>query len=258
VKHQNIIGIGLVVVAIIIGIIWSDHRMQNKPASSSKPASQQKGSTDTKASQPAAFDKKQYSLDDPNSIWVIANKQRPLQPKTYAPADLVVPNVPLRTASSNGEMHVRQANARAMETMFAAAKAQGINLMLASGYRSYMLQVSVYSAEVKNYGQAVADSESARPGYSEHQTGLAADIEPASHQCEVTDCFANLPEGKWLAANEWQYGYVIRYRQGTQNIAGYKYEPWHVRYVGTALAAEIHKSGQPLETFFGLPVAPSY
>jgi D-alanyl-D-alanine carboxypeptidase len=206
-----------------------------------------------------AFNKSQYSLTDPNSIWVVVNKIRPLQPEDYAPADLVIPNIPLRGSASNGEMHVRQVAATAVERMTADAKAQGINFMLASGYRSYSLQVSVYGSEVKSYGQAKADSESARPGFSEHQTGLAIDLEDAGRTCEVADCFANLPEGKWLAANAYKYGFLLRYPQDKQSVTGYRYEPWHIRYIGTDLSNEMHKDNiQTLEEFFGLPAAPDY
>jgi zinc D-Ala-D-Ala carboxypeptidase len=204
------------------------------------------------------FNKQLYSLTDSKSIWVVVNKQRALNPIDYAPS-LTVPTIPLRLASASDEMHVSTQMAPALERLVAAGKSAGVNLMLASGYRSYSLQVLVYNSEVKNYGQAKADQESARPGHSEHQTGLAADLEPASRQCEIDQCFGSTPEGKWLAANAYKYGFIIRYPQGKQNITGYEYEPWHVRYVGTALSMEMHKEGiNTLEEFFGLPSAPTY
>lgn len=205
-----------------------------------------------------SFNKSQYSLTDPKSIWLVVDKKRPLNPLTYAP-DLTVPSIPLRLSASDGEMHVSSQMAGALEQLVAGAKQDGINLMLASGYRSYALQVSVYGSEVRAYGQTQADLESARPGYSEHQTGFAADLEPTSRECEVSQCFANLPEGKWLAANAYRYGFIIRYPSDKTNITGYEYEPWHVRYVGTALSNEMHKEGiTTLEEFFGLPAAPNY
>jgi D-alanyl-D-alanine carboxypeptidase len=210
-------------------------------------------------SQQATFNKEQFSLTNPNSIWVVVNKHNPLQPKDYAPTDLVVPSIPLRTSASNGEMHLRKAAATALENMSADAKAQGVHFMLASGYRSYSLQVSVYGSEVKSYGQGKADTESARPGYSEHQTGLAMDLEDANRTCEVTDCFANLPEGKWLAANAYSYGFIIRYVPSKVAVTGYRYEPWHIRYIGTDLSTQMHKDNiLTLEEFFSLPAASSY
>jgi len=130
--------------------------------------------------------------------------------------------------------------------------------MLASGYRSYSDQASVYSAYVSQSGVAQADTFSARPGHSEHQTGLAADIEPLSRTCEVEQCFENTKEGQWLAANSYKFGFVIRYQKNTQDLTGYEYEPWHVRYVGKYLALKLYRSGQTLEQFFSLPAYTTY
>lgn len=201
----------------------------------------------------------QYSLTDPSSIWVVVNKQRPLNPISYEPADLVTPNVPLRTSRSNDEMKMRSVAASALEQMVARARQDGINLMIASGYRSYSLQTSVYNSYVHEQGRAVADSQSAHPGYSEHQTGLAVDLEPTSRTCEVDACFANTPEGKWLATNSYIYGFILRYPQGLENIVGYAYEPWHFRYIGVPAATEMHTKGvATLEQFFDLGAAPDY
>lgn len=205
------------------------------------------------------FDKSQYSLDDPVSIWVVVNKTRPLSPKSYQPVQRVIPDMPLRSGSGSSEMQISAVISEALAQMTNEAKANRTGLMLASGYRSYNLQVSVYNNEVQGFGQAVADTESARPGYSEHQTGLAVDLEPTNRQCELQECFADLPEGKWLAANAYRFGFIIRYPQDKDSITGYRYEPWHVRFVGTALAAEMRRQGvSTLEEFFGLPAAPNY
>lgn len=221
-----------------------------KPSNGASPNQQQS------IAQP--FNKSQYSLTDPNSLWVIANKLRPLNPRDYAP-QLVTPKMALRLQPTAAEMKVSSAMKADLESMNAAAKQAGLTLMLASGYRSYQTQIAVYNNEVKTYGQAAADRESARPGFSEHQTGLAADLAPASGKCVVEDCFASTPEGAWVAAHAYEYGFVIRYQNGKEATTGYRYEPWHVRYVGKALAAELNKQGNPvLETFFGLPAAPNY
>jgi D-alanyl-D-alanine carboxypeptidase len=155
-------------------------------------------------------------------------------------------------------MHLRQAAADALVMMFQAAKDTGVDLMLASGYRSYTDQVSVYNSYVAQSGTAQADTFSARPGHSEHQTGLAADIEPVSRTCEVDQCFESTKEGQWLAANSYRFGFIIRYQKNTEDLTGYEYEPWHVRYVGADLAGQIKQSGQTLEQFFGLPAFTNY
>jgi D-alanyl-D-alanine carboxypeptidase len=205
------------------------------------------------------FNKSERSLDEPSSLWVIANKQRPLQPTSYVPNDLVAPEVTRRLSAESEEMLLRTAAANALEGLFTAAKADGLDLMLASAYRSYSYQEGLYNTYVKKQGQSVADAQSARPGYSEHQTGLAADIEPASRECEIEACFGDLPEGKWLAEHAHEYGFVIRYPQGKAGITGYIYEPWHLRYVGKELATEVkNQDVATLEEFFGLPPAADY
>lgn len=249
----------IIVVIVLAGGAYAFTRPanSNKSTATNQPPKTQPQTTKTSV-KPTGFNKNLYSHTDPTSIWVMVNKKNPLNPKDYIPNDLVYPNVPLRVPG-NATMQLRQVAATALEQMFAAAKTQGINLMLASGYRSYSYQVSLYNGYVQTQGQAVADQQSARPGYSEHQTGLAADVEAASRNCEVEQCFATTPEGEWLAANSYKYGFVIRYPQNGQSITGYEYEPWHVRYIGIAAATEMHKEGvTTLEQFFGFPAAPSY
>lgn len=198
-------------------------------------------------SQAPAFDKNKYSLTDPASLWVVVNKKRPLNPKTYAPTDL--------TPVGNGQ-YMRKSAAQALGKLQVAAKAAGLSISALSGYRSYQTQVSVYGNEVRANGQQVADTQSARPGYSEHQTGWAVDV--GGGGCGIEDCFGNTAEGKWLAANSYKYGFIIRYTKDGQSTSGYRPEPWHIRYIGTDLAAQIHTSGQTLEEFFGLEAATSY
>jgi len=236
----------LTALALLIIAATSYYLLQSPKASPPRVASK---------SQPAAFNKKQYSLTDPSSPWIIVNKHRPLQPKDYAPRDLVTPSIALRTDG----MQVRQVTATALQTMFAAATHDQIGLKLSSGYRSYAYQVNLYAGYVQKQGQAGADSLSARPGYSEHQTGWAADISAANGSCTLQQCFATTPAGKWLAANAYKYGFIIRYGAGQQSVTGYASEPWHVRYVGLPLAAQIHSQGNTtLEQFFKLDPAPDY
>jgi D-alanyl-D-alanine carboxypeptidase len=198
-----------------------------------------------------------YPIDKADSLWVIVNKGRVL-PSDYVPAGLRPPQIPLRLAAANPEMTLAPEAATALEEMSAAAKTGGLNLMLASGYRSYSLQVAVHDAEVRNNGAAAADAVSARPGHSEHQTGLAADLEPANRRCEVLPCFADTPEGAWLAANAYKYGFIIRYQKTTVPETGYNYEPWHVRYIGKSLAATIQSQNVTLEKYFNLTFYTDY
>lgn len=131
----------------------------------------------------------------------------------------------------------------AFEEMQAAAKKDGITLTIVSGFRSYSYQGTLYNNYVARDGKADADTYSARPGYSEHQTGLAMDLNNASRY------FNGSKEAKWIAANCWKYGFIIRYPEGKQDITGYMYESWHVRYLGKELAKEVYDSGLTLEEF---------
>ena len=204
------------------------------------------------------FDTTLYSIDDPESIWVIVNKQRPLQPMTYTPTDLVVPDVPLRVPGHES-MKVRAEVGNAVEQMFMAAEASGIELMLSSAFRSYSFQETLYTGYVRSQGQAQADTQSARPGYSEHQTGLAVDIISTKRICDLEQCFGETEEGKWLAENAVRFGFILRYTQDNQSTAGYSYEPWHFRYVGNELAQELQsKDVTTLEEFFNTGAAPDY
>jgi D-alanyl-D-alanine carboxypeptidase len=198
------------------------------------------------------FNKSLYPTNDPGSIWWVVDKHRPLPPG-YEPSDLTIPNIPVRpTKTSLVERRVSQKIIPDLEAMVAAAAHDGARLQLASGYRSYALQVSMYKQNIKRFGQTEADNVSAKPGTSEHQTGFALDIGAMSRECEVQACFAGTPEGKWLAEHAYEYGFIIRYPEGKRAATGYDFEPWHLRYVGRDLAAELHLTGQTPEEFFGL------
>lgn len=152
---------------------------------------------------------------------------------------------------------MRKEAAGALAELIAGAKASGLVVSAASGYRSYSYQVGVYNSAVQRLGQAKADVVSARPGYSEHQTGWTVDV--AGGGCVIEDCFGNTPQGMWVAANAYRWGFVVRYPEGAQATTGYQYEPWHLRYVGPQLAGQLHASGTAtLEQWFHLPPAPAY
>lgn len=134
----------------------------------------------------------------------------------------------------------------AFKKMQTAAYKDGISLWVCSGYRSYYDQRYLYNMYCNRDGKAAADKYSARPGYSDHQTGMAIDVNNAS------DSFSGTREAKWLANNCAKYGFIIRYPKGKEAYTGYQYEPWHIRYVGTPLAQNITNSGLSLEEYFGI------
>ncbi len=206
--------------------------------------------------EPNTFNKRQYSLTDPSSKWVIVNKRRSV-PESFVP-ELTVPNVRLRLAHTEQQMKVSSQAVTAIEEMFQAAQADGINLVFGSGYRSGTLQRQFYESYRSKDGQVAADTYSARPGHSEHQTGLAVDLTSPGGACHLQTCWQDTVEGKWTAANAYKFGFILRYPEGKDAITGYQYEPWHFRYVGKELSVEIQKTGQTLEEFFNLPPASSY
>ncbi|MCQ2417064.1 MAG: D-alanyl-D-alanine carboxypeptidase family protein [Oscillospiraceae bacterium] len=134
----------------------------------------------------------------------------------------------------------------AFNEMAAAASQDGLSLWICSGFRSFETQSTLYNNYCARDGKAAADRYSARPGHSEHQTGLGIDINMAS------DAFNDTPEAKWLAENCWKYGFIIRYPQGKENITGYKYEPWHCRYLGKSIADDVYHSGLTLEEYLNI------
>ena len=238
------------ILGIVLISIWLIARPSENPTQS----------VATKTTQQQGFNNKLFSIDDPASQWVVVNKKRPLNPSTYKPNDLTVPQVTLRTNITSDEKQMRKTAAEHLALLAGAAEQQGVHLTLESGYRSYDFQKNLYSSYVKQQGQAVADTQSARPGFSEHQTGLAADLGGVTKpSCNIEACFADTTEGKWLAANVSTYGFVIRYPANGQDTTGYVYEPWHIRYVGIELANEMKKQNSTtLEDFFKTGAAGSY
>ncbi len=198
-----------------------------------------------------SFDKSKYSTSQPGSIWWVVNKTRPL-PEGYVSPDLIVPNVKLQFEPTDSYMQFSKQAEPELVEMFNAAKKDSVELIFGSGYRSYDLQKQLYGDYVAKDGQAKADRYSARPGTSEHQTGLSFDAFGENVECNLEICYADTSEGKWIKDNSYKYGFIIRYPSGKESVTGYQYEPWHLRYVGKELAIELQKTGQTMEEFFGL------
>lgn len=247
-----------VVALAVLGVGWRVYSINTEQKNSNQTQNEQTNQNPEQPDTPA-FDKTKYSLTNSNSIWVVVNKLNQLSPKDYIPADLTVPNVRLRLASSEQQMKFSKKAIPDLEAMMTAAKNDGIELVFGSGYRSYALQKQFYDSYVAKDGVAEADRYSARPGHSEHQTGLAVDFTRTDGKCHLEICFEETPEGKWLAANAYKFGFIMRYRADKEPVTGYQYEPWHFRYVGKELAEEMNKQNiTTLEEFFNLPAAPSY
>ncbi|UOQ92720.1 M15 family metallopeptidase [Halobacillus shinanisalinarum] len=264
-----IIGMGLSL--ILTGCSWgqssnSSSQETETPDVEQEQSGEQKEKTENSEQQneqeenlPAAQEKESEKKDsdgltivnEPKSIQVVVNKQRKL-PEGYKPPDLVVPDVPFYFNEFHPKKQMREEAAHALEALFAGAKKNGIDLVAASGYRSYERQKSIYEQNVAERGEEEANQFSAKPGTSEHQTGLAMDVTSAQVAFKLKQSFRQTNEGEWLANHAHEYGFVIRYLEGKSDITGYSYEPWHLRYVGKDISTNIHNQGETLEEFFGL------
>jgi D-alanyl-D-alanine carboxypeptidase len=162
-------------------------------------------------------------LDEPADFLVLVDKRHPL-PSDYVPPDLVsLSAYPLSV--SRQDLELRKSIMTAVLDMAAAARGAGAALLFSSSYRSFEYQKEVYEREVRTYGQAAADRESARPGASQHQLGTAVDFG------SITDAFADTQAGRWLAVHAGDYGFSLSYPQGFEEITGYRWESWHYRYI---------------------------
>jgi len=173
----------------------------------------------------------------------------PLDKQHRLPADCVPGDlVELPAAlSAQGTQYLRSETLAALREMFDAAREeQGFLLVVNSSYRSYQTQADTYNYWVQTYGKDQADRTSARPGHSEHQLGTTADVGARGLYLEA---FTGSPEAAWLAENAWKYGFIVSYPEGKEDVTGYAYEPWHVRYVGKDVAAQVHASGLTLREY---------
>ncbi|SDC62669.1 D-Ala-D-Ala carboxypeptidase. Metallo peptidase. MEROPS family M15B [Pelagirhabdus alkalitolerans] len=191
-----------------------------------------------------------YVVSNPDEVDVYVNKKRRL-PEGYEPDDLVAPDVEHLSPEGDNRRLLREEAADALEDLFSEALDAGHNLIAVSGYRSEDRQRTLYNSYVEQHGQEEADRFSARPGTSEHQTGLAMDISAASVSFGLEEAFSGTNEGEWVKDNAHHFGYVIRYPEGKTDITGYVYEPWHLRYVGEELATHLYTESLTLEEYFG-------
>lgn len=237
------------------------HEAKETAAQQKKSAEKEEKRAETEKTDPEFLLEKQYFnvvqtvngkavIQNPENILVLVNKNYFL-PADYEPSDLTIPKVPFSFGDSDiPKRYMRKEAAHALEQLFAAAKKEGIILYGASGYRSYERQAAIFDAEKKQKGEEKAAQSVARPGQSEHQTGLTIDVTSESVHFQITEKFGETKEGIWLQNNAFKYGFIIRYPKGKENITQYKYEPWHIRYVGKKAAKVIQENHLTLEEYF--------
>lgn len=184
---------------------------------------------------------------DPTDVLILVNKQNKAP---TVPVTLVKPDVTPTKPSVAENIYMRPEAARALEALFAGAAEDGITLYATSGFRSYATQKAIFDRKAAERGEQAANRSVAKPGYSEHQTGLAMDIEgETTLGTGLTAAFGESPEGIWVAEHCHEYGFIIRYPEDKTSITGYIYEPWHIRYVGVEAATEITQLGVTFEEY---------
>lgn len=253
---RNMLLLGLLVFALVL----TGCRHREKPAAVS-PAEGDPSAVAAKPENPAEEEPEapqlptmETSLDDyplstpTDDILVLVNKTHPVT-RDYVADDLVTvehcdPNV-----GNKDTKKMRKVAADAIEELIAGAKEDGYDIVMRTGYRSYDYQEYLFNSYAANYGEAEANTYSARPGQSEHQTGWCCDVGVLG--VALTD-FDYRPEAVWIADNCWKYGFILRYPADKTDITGYIYESWHIRYVGKDVAQYIYENGLTLEEYLGI------
>lgn len=187
------------------------------------------------------FYKNINKVKKPYKLNVLVNKNNKLS-KNYIPKDLVK----ISNNFSIKECYLRKKCAKQFEKLCKKALQDGYTIKAASCYRDYNYQKKIYNEYVKEKGKDYADNCSARAGHSEHQTGLAIDVQGSTN---TYDEFEQTKEFKWMLNNSYKYGFILRYPKGKESITGFKYEPWHYRYIGKRIAKKIFKKKIVLEEY---------
>lgn len=253
-RHPVVVSVALVACAIVTGLVFFFLRQptETEPQATSQNSSEK--STVIKketlllprAQTPIPLPIKASLLERPSGLLVLVNKTDPID-LAYVPSDLVLPSVPYRTDKTQEEVMVRKALVQPLADMFAAAKAEGIELLIGSAYRSSTLQATYFNSYAAASGQAEAEKYSAHPGTSEHQLGLAVDLTATDRVCYLVECFEGTTAGKWLSIRAHDYGFILRYPKSRTESTGYHYEPWHFRYIGATIATAIFESNMTYE-----------
>lgn len=210
----------------------------------------EEGNTETEIEENSANDEAlEQAIEEAGEkgLLFLVNKQNPVD-KDYKPDDLE----PIKYYASDRSEACRYMRAEAAEQfhkLVEAAKESGYTLVMTTAYRSYGFQQILWNNYVANEGEEAASRFSAKPGQSEHQTGLAVDVTSPSVDYELSYSFGETAEGSWLADNAHRFGFIIRFPEGKEDITGYLYEPWHIRYVGEAVAGDMHNKGLTLEEY---------
>ncbi len=187
-------------------------------------------------------------ISDYKSITSLVNKKRYL-PDNYVPDDLCYLDVE-NVCPNDDAKKLRKEAAISLKALFNEALENGLKLYACSGYRSYERQKQIFEDFCISDGEEEANRFSARPGSSEHQTGLCMDVTCESVDFELRSSFEDTEEGKFVLLHAHEYGFIIRYPKGKESITGYIYEPWHIRYIGRDTAMKVYQSGLTYDEYY--------
>lgn len=205
-------------------------------------------SDSNQADRPQAPASTDVRTEDDGNLFVLVNKQYAVS-RDYYPTDMVDIDGSL---STNQNLKVKREAYDAYLSMLQDAKKEGLNFAICSAYRSYALQESLYNNSLAANGKEYTEKMFAYPGQSEHHTGYAIDVTSASMNWGLSQNYTDYPDGAWITEHCSEYGFIIRYPKGKEDITGYMYEPWHIRYVGVDAAKEITRQGITLEEYLGV------
>lgn len=252
---RNRIIFGAIVLLILLGIVFSirscakHHQAKVKAKQEQQEKKNKDPAEEARKKAVKAAKKRENPLtEDTGDILMIVNKEYTLS-EDYMPNDLTkVEHCDFAVGSD--ECHqLKKEPAEAIEEMFSAAREDGYEIVMRTGYRSYGYQAALYDSYKEQDGEEAADKYSARPGTSEHQSGLCCDVGVEGNDLNA---FEGTDEAKWIADNSWKYGFVVRYQEDKEDITGYMYEAWHIRYVGKEAAKYMHEKNLALEEYLEL------
>lgn len=225
---------------ILQGCGGSDKKEKSTKAKKEDPAETQRKKAVKKAkNRPEVVD------EDEDDWLILVNKQYGLS-EDYIPNDLVTLEDCDFSVGNEETKQLKEKAADALEEMIGAAADDDIDIVMRTGYRSYEYQEMLYNSYVATDGQEAADTYSGRPGYSEHQSGLCCDV---GIKGQDLNSFTGTDAADWVEDNAHKYGFILRYPEGKEDITGYMYESWHIRYVGKGPAAYMHKHDMTLEEY---------
>ena len=252
---RNRIIFGAIVLLILLGIIFSirgcakHHQAKVKAKQEAQEKKSKNPAEEARKKAIKAAKKRENPLtEDTGDILMIVNKEYGLS-EEYKPNDLTKVEHCDFSVGSDECHQLKKEPAEAIEEMFAAAREDGYEIIMRTGYRSYGYQAALYESYKEQDGEEAADKYSARPGSSEHQSGLCCDV---GIEGKDLNAFEGTDEAKWIADNSWKYGFVVRYPQDKEDITGYMYEAWHIRYVGKEAAKYMHEKNLTLEEYLEL------